>query len=178
MVMYFPYIVMFCSFIVMYCPYMVMYCPYIVMYFHYSYLLLFHSHLFRLFNFKFDSYFVLDCHQKYTASSGLVTSPNYPFNYQRNSDCGFLIEAPVGQKITLYAVSFDVESGAGCAFDYLAIYDGKSNASQMLTNRRWCGKTLPPTLQSSNNTMFLRYKTDQSVSNSGFAFSYSASIGE
>ena len=58
-------------------------------------------------------------------------------------------------------------------YDYLRIYDGSSNQSPMLG--RYCGSSIPPSLISSSNEMFIHFKSDGSVNDKGFRIEYSPS---
>ena len=46
-------------------------------------------------------------------SDGFITSPGFPENYENNLDLTWLIEVPLGQKIQIRFLSFDVD-GYSC----------------------------------------------------------------
>ena len=48
------------------------------------------------FNFK---YFIIECGGVFSGSSGVITSPNYPQNYDSNHDCRWIIQANDGETI-------------------------------------------------------------------------------
>lgn len=48
--------------------------------------------------------------------------------------------------------------------------DGSSSSSPLLGT--FCGTDIPPRLQSSQRSMFVRFRTDSSVSNLGFEAAY------
>ena len=94
-------------------------------------------------------------------------SPNYPGNYPNYKDCSWLIEAPVGHYIYLSIYEFNLEGGSSCPFDFLDIYDGNSSSSPLII--RACGYRSPWSLYSSSRFFYLRFRTDSSVIDSGFA---------
>ena len=65
-------------------------------------------------------YFVhIVCGGELTNPSGIITSPNYPFNYPSSRQCEWSIVVPSGQQILLNVTDFLMESY--CANDYLEI---------------------------------------------------------
>ena len=48
------------------------------------------------------------------STSGAITSPGYPQNYDNNLDLYWLIQAPIGQTIVINFISFDVEYHSSC----------------------------------------------------------------
>lgn len=115
------------------------------------------------------------CNKTYTASSGLVTSSNHPLNYQKNSNCYYIIKAPIGHTISLYPISLSTEETPRCQFDYLRFYDGASESNTLMKNGTYCGKELPPTLHSSGDTLLIKFVTDASITRPGFAITYTTS---
>ena len=57
------------------------------------------------------------------------------------------------------------------SFDSVTIYDGTSNQSPSLGE--YCGNSIPTSLVSTNNQLFLKFKTDFSVNGKGFMIEYS-----
>ena len=112
------------------------------------------------------------CGGYYKSPSGIIHSPNYPQNYDHDSDCTWLIEVPINQVVVLNFVDFDVEPFTNCTFDYVAIYDGPSLNDQEIA--RFCGSTIPnpSSVRSTSNQMFIRLKADGSVSARGFVANY------
>lgn len=117
----------------------------------------------------------LGCNKTYTASSGLVTSSNHPLNYQKNSNCYYIIKAPIGHTISLYPISLSTEETPRCQFDYLRFYNGASESNTLMKNGTYCGKELPPTLHSSGDTLLIKFVTDASITRPGFAITYTTS---
>ena len=55
-------------------------------------------------------------------------------------------------------------------YDSLTIYDGDSDSSPELG--RYCGNSVPPSHISSNNTIFIHFKTDTVEIKTGFKLEY------
>ena len=54
--------------------------------------------------------------------------------------------------------------------DFLTIYDGDSDSYPELG--RYCGNSVPPSHISSNNTIFIHFKTDGGATRNGFKLEY------
>lgn len=94
------------------------------------------------------------------------------FGYYSNETCEWIIEFPVGKKISLETTSFLLESGyPSCRFDYLEIRDGRDSNAPLIG--RWCSRFKPPHIQSSTNFIYIKFKTDSSVTRDGFSIKYS-----
>eukprot|EP00794_Sanderia_malayensis_P003246 gene3246-3727_t len=116
------------------------------------------------------------CGGAYTANNGLVTSPNYPSLHPLSIECTYTITVVAGSRIQLYFRDFDIEGSgnANCQYDYLDIRDGSTSAATQIGSRSWCGMVPPPSMMSSGNTLYMRFKTDASIQKSGFAISYTS----
>jgi len=69
-----------------------------------------------------------------------------------------------------------VVPSASCSEDYLAVYDG-SNISDPLLGQ-FCGSNLPPNIRSSNNSMFLVFKTDSIQTARGWRITFRQTLGK
>ena len=105
-----------------------------------------------------------------TGGSGTISSPRYPSNYPDNSLCTWIILAPPGQRISLRFESFDLEDYVDCQYDYLQLKNGGSSSSPAIG--KYCGRTNPPSVVSSSNSIWLEMKTDCKTSQSGFRLSW------
>ena len=65
-----------------------------------------------------------------------------------------------------------MEAHLECAYDHLEIYDGSDARAPSLG--RFCGSKKPAPVVSSDNKMFLRFFSDNSVQKRGFEASYRA----
>lgn len=61
------------------------------------------------------------CSFNVTKTSGNLTSPNYPGQYNRNMDCVYVIMSPTKQPITLIFEDFEVEYDVNCKDDYVSV---------------------------------------------------------
>ncbi|XP_053408750.1 cubilin-like isoform X2 [Mercenaria mercenaria] len=117
------------------------------------------------------------CGGNFSTTSGTIVSKNYPNNYPHNTDCEWLITVDDKHTVELTFVDFDVESASDCRFDYVAVYDGSNvNATELLN---FCGATLPSPVmyRSSGNQMYIRMRTDVSVSARGFKADFVTGCG-
>lgn len=128
---------------------------------------------------------------------GYITSPNYPSNYPQNIDCVWIITVPNGEAVQLdFEGDFYIESHTGyvsyvlnnhifgtynyltiwifstrCLYDYIEVRDGPTSDAALIG--RLCGNTRPSTQHSSGTTMYIRFRTDGSITHVGFKAKYS-----
>uniref|UniRef100_UPI00398F64EE cubilin n=1 Tax=Pristiophorus japonicus TaxID=55135 RepID=UPI00398F64EE len=110
------------------------------------------------------------CGATLTTSTGSFTSPNYPMPYSHNAECYWLIQTSAGSIIGLQFEQFHLDSSTGCSYDYLAVYNGNNINSQLLA--RLCGNQMPAPILSSRNNMYIKLRTDSSVTAGGFFAKY------
>ncbi|XP_069805659.1 embryonic protein UVS.2-like [Dendropsophus ebraccatus] len=115
------------------------------------------------------TYVAIQCGGAYYAASKTFSSPGYPVSYYSNLDCGWIIAAPAGYKITLIIRDFAIESQSTCSYDYLAVFDGPSITSPLIG--KYCSLT-PPSLVSTGSYMLIRFHSDSSVQLRGFQATY------
>lgn len=60
------------------------------------------------------------------------------------------------------------------AFSVFQVRDGSTSSSPLLGT--FCGVEMPPRLQSSQKSMYIKFKTDSSVSNYGFEAAYGSAL--
>uniref|UniRef100_A0AC35UCX5 CUB domain-containing protein n=1 Tax=Rhabditophanes sp. KR3021 TaxID=114890 RepID=A0AC35UCX5_9BILA len=105
----------------------------------------------------------------YSASSTVADlySPAYPSNYPNESDCPYVITAPVGKKIVLTIKQFNTES---CC-DILNIHDGSDSNAVKIASLR--GAIASGTqFFSTSNSLYLRFTSDENVNDKGFDIQY------
>ncbi|VDI51485.1 tolloid, partial [Mytilus galloprovincialis] len=94
----------------------------------------------------------LDCSGYLNAVSGRIQSPNYPENYNRNTDCEYRIVSPYNESsINLTFLHFELEKQIDCDYDFVEIYDLNQRIG------RFCGTQNPVltfTLSSSIRVVF------------------------
>ena len=105
----------------------------------------------------------------------MITSPNYPSFHPVDIECVYKITVAAGNKVQLYFRAFNIEAHSRCAYDYLELRDGITSSSPLIGNRTWCGNVLPPSAVSSSNTLYMKFKSDVSITTAGFAVSYTSS---
>jgi cubilin len=102
----------------------------------------------------------------------VLSSPNYPNNYDSDRQCEYDIIAPQGKVIALNVLDFDIEQHSTCEFDYLEIFDS-SAAENSTSLGRFCGSNKPDEKVSSFNHMHIEFASDTSVFGRGFQANYS-----
>ncbi|XP_067869413.1 cubilin isoform X2 [Heterodontus francisci] len=110
------------------------------------------------------------CGATLTTSKGSFTSPNYPMPYSHNAECYWLVQTSAGSEIELQFEQFHLDSSTGCNYDYLAVYNGNNINSQLLA--KLCGNQMPAPIISSRNNMYIKLRTDSSVTAGGFFAKY------
>ena len=113
----------------------------------------------------------IDCDSPYNTESVVpgttIISPNHPNLYENNQECSITIRYPQEQNVALEFLAFDIETAIDCNYDHLTIYDGATSNSRLIGSKL-CGNTLPGLVNSTGNTMHIRFHTDSSQIRSGF----------
>lgn len=112
------------------------------------------------------------CGGYFTADKGEIISPSYNGSYLSNMLCEYKIKTSPDTKIKIDFKLFRLERSFLCKFDYLKLYDGPSADSPLVG--KFCGITYPKLYTTSSNVLFLRFKSDFTVSSEGFKLSYQA----
>ncbi|XP_071378637.1 cubilin [Centroberyx affinis] len=103
---------------------------------------------------------------------GDLLTPGFPQqNYQNAALYQWRITVPDGEKVRLTFTSFDLVPEA-CG-DFVEAFDGHKAGSATLG--KFCGGKLPNPVESSSNTMVLRFKTDATLTSKGFSATYTKS---
>jgi len=110
------------------------------------------------------------CQAVVNNSQAVVTSPNYPSNYDNNLRSTETIRAAEGLVLRLEFTAFNVENHGSCAYDHLKIVDGDGTILMDKT----CGDALPPVFMSNTNHVDLVFETDHSVTKSGWSLKWAA----
>jgi hypothetical protein len=107
-----------------------------------------------------------------TLDSDIITDGSGNNNYCNNLNCGWLIQPPDVDNISLVFQSFDLEPAGEnqVVEDAVEIYDGPDDTAPLLG--RFAGNTLPPVLQSTGNSVFIKFFSNYSVNASGFSLVY------
>ncbi|XP_049633697.1 cubilin [Suncus etruscus] len=108
-------------------------------------------------------------------SAGYVTSPNHPNNYPQHADCIWLITAPPGKLIKLqFEDQFSIEVTPNCTSNYLELRDGALPNARILSKS--CGDSLPSSQLTSGDVLYIRFRTDNSLTHVGFKAKYSIAL--
>lgn len=99
-----------------------------------------------------------------TTSSGAFGALGYGFN----SNCNWLIQPAGVTKITLTFISFDTETGV----DIVKVYDGSDSMATLIGS--YSGMTLPPTITSTGNALYIHFTSDAAYNYAGWNASYTS----
>ena len=98
-----------------------------------------------------------------SSASGIIFS-NRNGSYSNKLNCNWTLSSNTNLKLVFFR--FQTES---CC-DHVYVYDGRSSSSPLIG--KFNGTSLPGAITSSYNKLFVRFTTDHSVLNIGFAASY------
>ena len=102
-----------------------------------------------------------------TNSSGTLYDSGGPNgNYTANERTVWLIQAPQGSTIYIQFAAFELEP----SFDKLIIYNGATLNAPVLGT--YTGNTLPPSIQSTGNTLTLEFRSDCATQLAGWMANY------
>ncbi|KAJ8019624.1 Tolloid-like protein 2 [Holothuria leucospilota] len=107
--------------------------------------------------------------------SRLFNSPNYPDNYDDNSNCVYRFSVSPGRSVIINWIDFDVEQGPlGECYDSLSVYDGTDNTAPLIG--LYCGATPPGDITASSNNVFITFESDGLGTRSGFQATFDETI--
>ncbi|KAG5855860.1 hypothetical protein ANANG_G00001150 [Anguilla anguilla] len=100
---------------------------------------------------------------------GILTSPNFPVQYDNNANCSWVITATDPFKvIKLMFEEFELERG----YDTLTVGDGGSVGDQKTIFHVLSGTSTPDLVVSTGHQMWLNFRTDDTSGSLGFKLSY------
>ncbi|CAG5115142.1 unnamed protein product, partial [Candidula unifasciata] len=111
--------------------------------------------------------------------SGTIASPDYPAEYLPGKKCSWKITVKKEFIVVLEFESFQVglqfylsnlQNHINCEYDYVAVYDGPTEASPLLG--KYCGDRKPETIKSCDNTLYVKFVSDQSGQKAGFSATF------
>ncbi|XP_050708593.1 ovochymase-1-like [Eriocheir sinensis] len=113
-----------------------------------------------------------ECGRVFTDLTGLITSPDFPFNYPNNALCSYQISLPSQYTIALDCNDFSIQPGdRNCENDYLLISQDGQVEGEGVT--KYCGdKAL--SLFTSTSNLTLVFHADNSYRYRGFTCRYRA----
>ncbi|XP_040289086.1 uncharacterized protein LOC121001914 [Bufo bufo] len=106
------------------------------------------------------------------ALSGQFHSPGFPQSYEKDMNCIWVIEVPLGYYVILDFVSLVIEEHRNCEYDYVMVYDGMESDQRVLG--RFCGSQLPSKIRGSSNTITVIMRSDSSVELDGISLQFRA----
>uniref|UniRef100_A0A3P9C1B3 CUB and Sushi multiple domains 1 n=1 Tax=Maylandia zebra TaxID=106582 RepID=A0A3P9C1B3_9CICH len=109
---------------------------------------------------------VATCGGNVSGPSGVILSPNYPQPYPPGKECDWRIRVNPDFVIALIFKSFNMEP----SYDFLHIYEGEDSNGPLLASLQ--GNQAPERIESSDNSLFLAFRSDASLGMSGFAIEY------
>ncbi|KAJ6643395.1 Cubilin like, partial [Pseudolycoriella hygida] len=100
-----------------------------------------------------------------------ILSPKQPVtDHGHNAECVWIIVAPEGFLVQLTFTDFSLEDSKECSLDSVTLYEGSaSNGTKIHT---YCGISLPPVTQSTNNVLSIKYISGSSDAVEGFRAQY------
>ena len=120
-------------------------------------------------------FFLTACYEVYNSTNGSFKSPNYPSYYPHGVNCRYIIKnMDPSNRIILTFLRFGLESHSACNYDSVKIYAGNSTDAPYLgSHNGYCGYSRPPILKAPiGKDVLIVFKTDVSVTGSGFVISY------
>ncbi|XP_051992305.1 low-density lipoprotein receptor-related protein 12-like isoform X2 [Xyrauchen texanus] len=108
-----------------------------------------------------------DVAEQIRASTGVITSPGWPFEYPSRINCSWNIRANPGEIITISFQDFEIQSSHRCGLDWISIGTYKN-----LNGYRACGSSMPAPYISSQDHVWIKFHSDESMTGKGFRLSY------
>jgi cubilin len=103
------------------------------------------------------------------SSRTIISSPNYPANYDNDVDCTWILHSDRLSRIQIRIRFLSMEASRRCRYDYLSVYDGTYGQQVWNKTNQICRRSQSRTIMiSSGNTVKLKFKTDRSVVRRGF----------
>ena len=112
-----------------------------------------------------------DCYTVLTDHNGVFGSNNYPYSYDSNTTCYWLITVSDSSVVSLTFTDLNVES----PHDVVSIYDGATTDSRLLltaSNNFTTYPVLSPTVVSSTNEMLVVFTSNEAIELQGFLVTY------
>ncbi|MEQ2209692.1 hypothetical protein XENOCAPTIV_002638, partial [Xenoophorus captivus] len=97
---------------------------------------------------------------------GVIESLNFPNSYPGNSLCSWTIQASSGNTINYTFTAFQLEATSSCNYDYIKLYNGPNEQAPLIG--AFCGNTPPAASSTTSSALTLVFRTDSSISMSGF----------
>ncbi|CAB4058644.1 tok [Lepeophtheirus salmonis] len=92
-------------------------------------------------------------------------------NYYNKAECDWIVEAPIGKNVHLSFLTFEMEEENDCGYDFIEIFSGFDASGP--SYGRFCGNKIPPEIISVDESLLLRFKSDDTINSKGFSAQYS-----
>ncbi|VVC39263.1 EGF-like, conserved site,EGF-like calcium-binding domain,CUB domain,EGF domain,EGF-like calcium- [Cinara cedri] len=104
------------------------------------------------------------CGGTYDIIRGTISTPNYPNNYLRDSECVWILKSSVGNRISLNFIDFQLEEDEFCNEDYVEVRENDSIGTILGI---FCGLNLPTNITTSS-TLWVKFRSNSIGSAKGF----------
>ncbi|XP_072941839.1 cubilin-like [Epargyreus clarus] len=111
------------------------------------------------------------CGGTLTSSSGSITSPNYPNEYNENSECFYKIVASSGSRLRLTFSDLQLEHTQDCTDDYVEIFNGRDSNSASFGKFCRMSSNLK-NIETTSNYAFIKFRSDFLLKAKGFLLHY------
>ncbi|CAD5225836.1 unnamed protein product [Bursaphelenchus xylophilus] len=114
-----------------------------------------------------------------SSPKGIITSPNWPEDYDADSSCIWKLEAPENHQIFLTIHNYSIEGlNSECSYDFLKI-SRIDIAPQNETFIKLCGEESDVlSFRSASNSLLLEFNSDSSMQKTGFFANYVFDLDE
>ena len=102
-------------------------------------------------------------------AEGIVSSTNFHENYPNELSTTETMYDDAGLVLRLELTDFDIEYEDSCNYNSLTISETKPNEKARTLMAKHCGDILPPVIISTTNKVDLMFKTDGSVTSTGWS---------
>uniref|UniRef100_A0A7N6AXP6 Metalloendopeptidase n=1 Tax=Anabas testudineus TaxID=64144 RepID=A0A7N6AXP6_ANATE len=115
------------------------------------------------------------CGDSLQESTGNFSSPGFPNGYSAYAHCVWRISVTPGEKIVLNFTSMDLFRSHLCWYDHVEVRDGFWRKAPL--KGRFCGDTLPDPIVSTDNQLWIEFRSSSSWVGKGFSAVYEAICG-
>lgn len=114
--------------------------------------------------------------QRKPAEKVLFSSDNFPSNYNKETECSYVMKADPGKRVLLTFYMFQTETNSRCSYDRVEVYDSNDTTSLDSSKtliHKFCGRNSNNVyVNSSKEYLELRFITDRVSEYSGFLASW------
>ncbi|XP_052232745.1 multiple epidermal growth factor-like domains protein 10 isoform X3 [Dreissena polymorpha] len=125
-----------------------------------------------------DGWIGIACNEKcggaLTDQFGVITSPNFPSNYNSKVHCTWVINAPEGYWINVKFIEFALQSHSNCDYDYLELFNGPDASYPSIG--KFCGTMPLMRFTSQSNSARIVFSANSGVSARGFRLTYTFTV--